>query len=99
MKKLIRKWLGIDYDPAVPTPPVEMRDVLHGAEMTMVAYRIDNGYLLRIGGSMMQSTLIYCTDEKDMAEKIIAHRAKERVTGSSFAAKSAYQSNNITSKY
>ena len=99
MKKLIRKWLGIDYDPAVPTPPVEMRDVLHGAEMAMIAYRIDNGYLLRIGAGMISTTLIYCTNEKDMAEKLIAHRAKERVTGSSFVAKSAYQTNNLTNKY
>lgn len=98
MKRMIRKWLGIDSE-HMPAPTVEMRDVLHGAEMAMVAYRIDNGYLLRIGGVMLQSTLIYCTDEKDMAEKLITHRAKERVMGSSIVAKSAYQTNNLTSKY
>ena len=79
MKRMIRKWLGIDAEPM----PVEARDVLSGTEMAFVAYRIDNGYLLRIGGGLtIQNTLIYCTDEKDMAEKIVVHRTKMKITGS-----------------
>jgi hypothetical protein len=80
MKRMLRKWLGIDYDPATQT--IEARDILHGAEMAFVAYRIDNGYLLRMGGSLtLQNTIIYCTDEKDMIEKIVVHRSKTRLTG------------------
>lgn len=87
MKRMLRKWLGIDSEPM----PVEARDVLHGAEMAMVAYRIDNGYLLRMGGGLtIQNTLIYCTDEKDMAEKIVVHRSKTRLTGSMVMTGSEY---------
>ena len=86
MRQMIRKWLGLPTyreDGSAPSPPIEMRDVLHGAEMAMVAYRIDNGYLLRMGGGLtIQNTLIYCTDEKDMAEKIVVHRTKMKITGS-----------------
>jgi hypothetical protein len=58
----------------------QVRDVLEGCELAMVAYKIDNGYLLRIGSSLsLQPALIYCTDEKDMAEKIVAHRAKQKI--------------------
>ena len=81
MKRMIRKWLGIDLD---PTPQiVETRDVLSGAELAVVAYRIDNGYLLRIGsGLSLQNTIVYCADERDMVEKLIAHRTKMKITGS-----------------
>ena len=78
MKRMIRKWLGIDAEPM----PVEARDVLSGTEMAFVAYRIDNGYLLRIGGALLQNSLIYCTDEKEMADKIVVHRTKMKITGS-----------------
>lgn len=78
MKRMIRKWLGIDAEPM----PVEARDVLHNTEMAFVAYRIDNGYLLRIGGALLQNSLVYCTDEKEMAEKIVVHRTKMKITGS-----------------
>jgi hypothetical protein len=58
------------------------RDVLEGCELAMVAYKIDNGYLLRMGNSMhLAPALIYCTDEQDMATKIIAHRAKQKIMG------------------
>jgi hypothetical protein len=74
---MIRRWLGIEQ--CEPSPPIA-QDVLHGSELAMVAYKIDNGYLLRIGGAMgMRSNLIYCTSEQEMAEKIIAHRAKEKI--------------------
>ena len=100
MKRMIRKWLGIDSE---PTPPlVDARDVLSGAEMAFVAYRIDNGYLLRIGsGLTLQNTIVYCTDEKDMAEKIVVHRTKMKITGSPsvIGAKAGYQANNLTTKY
>lgn len=95
MKKLIRKWLGIDQTYTIPQENVIARDVLDGSELALVAYRIDNGYLLRVSRnvpSMMISgsaRLIYCTDEKDMAEKIIAHRAFTKVVGADYAAKSA----------
>lgn len=98
MKRMLRRWLGIDAEPM----PVEARDVLHGAEMAMVAYRIDNGYLLRMGGGLtLQNTLIYCTDEKDMAEKIVVHRTKMKITGSPsiIGAKAGYQANNLPTKY
>jgi len=98
MKRMIRKWLGIDFDPSPQT--VEARDLLSGAEMAMVAYRIDNGYLLRMGGGLtIQNTLIYCTDEKEMAEKIIVHRAKTRVGAVGSGAKAGYQTNNLANKY
>ena len=100
MKKLIRKWLGIDFDPSPQT--VEARDLLSGAEMAMVAYRIDNGYLLRMGGGLtLQNTIVYCADEKDMVEKLIAHRTKMKITGSPsiIGAKAGYQANNLTTKY
>ena len=100
MKRMIRKWLGIDLD---PTPQiVETRDVLSGAELAVVAYRIDNGYLLRIGsGLTLQNTIVYCADEKDMVEKLIAHRTKMKITGSPsiIGAKAGYQANNLTTKY
>lgn len=95
MKKLIRKWLGIEGHDAGPQEQVMVRDVLEGSELALVAYRIDNGYLLRVSGrpsaSMVLGSgarLIYCTDEKDMAEKIIAHRAFTKVVGAEYAAKS-----------
>jgi len=89
MKNLIRKWLGIEYPEArFITAQVETRDVLDGSEMAFVGYRIDNGYMLRISGrgnnTMVVGAgvkLIYCTDEKDMAEKIIAHRAFDKIAG------------------
>jgi hypothetical protein len=60
----------------------QARDVLDGCELAMVAYKIDNGYLLRIGNSMhLAPALIYCTDEQDMATKIVAHRAKQKIMG------------------
>lgn len=81
MKRMLRKWLGIDHPQS--TVEIEARDILSGTEMAFVAYRIDNGYLLRMGGGLqLQHTIIYCTDEKDMVEKIIVHRSKTRVTGS-----------------
>jgi len=81
MKRMLRKWLGINYEEPIPT--VEARDVLSGTEMAFVAYRIDNGYLLRMGGGLtIQNTIIYCTDEKDMIEKIVVYRSKARLTGS-----------------
>lgn len=83
MRNMIRKWLGLPTyheDGSGPGAPIEARDVLHGSELAMVAYRIDNGYLLRIGTTIgTQPALIYCTDEKDMAEKIIVHRAKQKI--------------------
>lgn len=97
MKRMIRKWLGIDADPM----PVETRDVLHNTEMAFVAYRIDNGYLLRIGGALLQNTLIYCTDEKEMAEKIVVHRTKVKLTGTIGGASGAITGpiTNLTNKY
>ena len=97
MKRMIRKWLGIDAEPM----PVEARDVLHNTEMAFVAYRIDNGYLLRIGGALLQNSLVYCTDEKDMAEKIVVHRAINKIAGSPsvIGVKAGYQANNLTTKY
>lgn len=81
MKRMLRKWLGIDHPQIMAE--VEARDILSGTEMAFVAYRIDNGYLLRIGGGLIiKNTLIYCTDERDMAEKIVVHRSKTRLTGS-----------------
>ena len=81
MKRMLRKWLGINYEEPIPT--VEARDILSGTEMAFVAYRIDNGYLLRMGGGLtLQNTIIYCTDEKDMIEKIVVYRSKTRLTGS-----------------
>jgi hypothetical protein len=75
MKQIIRRWLDLDG----PTP-VEARDLLHGAELSLIAYRIDNGYLLRMNaGLTLSNTFIYCTDERDMADKIVAHRAKHRL--------------------
>ena len=96
MKNLIRKWLGIEYPEArLITAQVETRDVLDGAEMALVAYRIDNGYMLRVSGrgnnTMIVGNgvrLIYCTDEKDMAEKIVAHRAFTKLAGTEYAQKS-----------
>ncbi len=94
MKKLIRKWLGIEGHDVEPQRPM-MHDVLDGSEMALVAYRIDNGYLLRVSRNVPSTMisgsarLIYCTDEKDMAEKIIAHRAFTKVVGADYTAKSA----------
>jgi hypothetical protein len=80
MKRMLRKWLGISYEEPVPT--VEARDMLHGTEMAFVAYRIDNGYLLRMGGGLtLQNTIIYCADEKDMIEKVVVYRSKIKLTG------------------
>lgn len=60
----------------------QVRDVLDGCELAMVVYRIDNGYLLRIGGTLgLASALIFCADEQDMATKIVAHRAKQKIMG------------------
>lgn len=94
MKQMLRKWLGIDHPEPILT--VEARDVLSGTEMAFVAYRIDNGYLLRMGGGLtLQNTIIYCADEKDMIEKIVVYRSKAKLTGaqmvmtgSDYAAKS-----------
>lgn len=94
MKRMLRKWLGINYEEPIPT--VEARDILSGTEMAFVAYRIDNGYLLRMGGGLtLQNPIIYCTDEKDMIEKIVVYRSKAKLTGaqmvmtgSDYAAKS-----------
>lgn len=82
MRQMIRKWLlGIDHPEPIQT--VEVRDILTGTEMAFVAYRIDNGYLLRMGGGLtLQNTIIYCTDEADMIEKIVVYRSKARLTGS-----------------
>ena len=85
MKKLIRKWLGIE-EPYPEAQRPMAHDVLEGSEMALVAYRIDNGYLLRVSGQRAlqiggAARLIYCTDEKDMADKIIAHRAFHKVVG------------------
>jgi len=94
MKQMLRKWLGIDHQATIHA--VEARDVLSGTEMAFVAYRIDNGYLLRMGGGLtLQNTIIYCADEKDMIEKIVVYRSKAKLTGaqmvmtgSDYAAKS-----------
>jgi hypothetical protein len=94
MKRMLRKWLGIDH--YEPVSSIEARDVLSGTEMAFVAYRIDNGYLLRMGGGLtLQNPIIYCTDEKDMIEKIVVYRSKVKLTGaqmvmtgSDYAAKS-----------
>jgi len=94
MKQMLRKWLGIDHQATIHA--VEARDVLSGTEMAFVAYRIDNGYLLRMGGGLtLQSPIIYCADEKDMIEKIVVYRSKAKLTGaqmvmtgSDYAAKS-----------
>ena len=95
MKKLIRKWLGIDQTYTIQQENIMAHDVLEGSEMALVAYRIDNGYLLRVSrNTASQMTigsgvrLIFCTDEKDMAEKIIAHRAFAKVVGADYAVKS-----------
>jgi hypothetical protein len=67
-------------DDHAKNPGTPVRDVLDGCELAMVAYKIDNGYLLRIGNSMhLAPALIYCTDEQDMATKIVAHRAKQKI--------------------
>lgn len=94
MKKLIRKWLGIEGHDVEPQRPMA-HDVLEGSEMAMIAYRIDNGYLLRVTSRQANSLvlgggvrIIYCTDEKDMAEKIVAHRAMRKLVGDDYAAKS-----------
>jgi len=80
MKRMLRKWLGIDH--YEPVPSIEARDVLSGSEMAFIAYRIDNGYLLRMAdGSLLQNPIIYCTDEKDMIEKIVVYRSKVKLTG------------------
>lgn len=96
MKRMIRKWLGIDAEPML----VEARDVLSGTEMAFVAYRIDNGYLLRVGGGLtIQNTLIYCTDEKDMADKIVVHRARTKITGAPSVIAGATYHPQKTNKY
>jgi hypothetical protein len=92
VKKLIRKWLGLEIEIEASRPMVH--DVLEGSEMALVAYRIDNGYLLRVSqrnsntltiGSGVR--LIYCTDERDMAEKIVAHRAFSKIAGTDYTVK------------
>lgn len=60
-------------------PQVNAGDILSGTEMAMVAYKIENGYLIRIGNGQLGtlSTIIYCTNEQEISEKLIAHRAKQ----------------------
>lgn len=82
LKRMLNKliiWATREAGPTPPTP-VYAQDVLAGSELVMVAYKIDNGYLLRLtAGSNsigMSATLVYCVDEDDIAKQVVAHRAK-----------------------
>lgn len=63
--------------------PQETRaaDVLSGCELAFVAYKIDNGYLLRIGNALAYTatSMVYCKDEAAISERLVAHRAKEKM--------------------
>ena len=61
---------------------VRAGDVLSGTELSAVAYHIDNGYILRLAnGGALQARLVYCRNEQEIAEQMIAHRAKAKLNG------------------
>lgn len=103
LKNLVRNIVREEINPQ----PVAERDVLSGSELAIIAYRINNGYLLRVsspGNSMTLTmpTLIYCADEEELAKQIVVGRAKQKLgvssSGSGNVAKASYLSN-TTSKF
>lgn len=101
MVKSIVKWATDEKDnPDVEpnTQRVYTQDVLAGAELHCVVYKVTNGYIMRIsGGSLgMTSGILYCETEDDISKQLVAHRAKSKIipdtpsaTSPSFSVKTA----------
>ena len=61
-----------------PVQTVSIHELVGGVYPALVAYRIDNGYLVRFATQQgAVSTLKFCTTEQEVGELMVAERAKE----------------------
>lgn len=75
-------WWSRNKDKEQPSIPVQAVDVLAGTELAFVAYRLENGYLVRFSiGLGMQAKVFFCANEQEIAERVVAERAKKVVLG------------------
>jgi len=92
LRRWLRNWLSASggvqtYVEEAPRQLSQLESMMVGSEIAIIAYRINNGYLMkvfdpnahmRMGNSMIKS-LVYCHNEKDLAEAILTESAKTRM--------------------
>ena len=80
---MLRKWLrSIVYGDDGSQSGTD-REVLFGAELGLAAYKISNGYILKFyrpTHGISGTTIVYCQNEKEIAEQIITQAARARMS-------------------
>lgn len=87
LRRLIRKYVrealhGPHTESPTPTPVVE--GMIHGQDHYATVVCIQNGYLIRLTSSTnnlgyTQNNIVYCRDEKEVAEQLSAHAVRARL--------------------
>lgn len=85
VKKLLRRWLGIESPVYPPDTYEETRGAISAlgeSGPSIMVYRIGNGYVIRtfdrslINQTMKMPVLTYCKDHTEIAEHIVAEQAR-----------------------
>lgn len=81
---MLRKWLRSIVYGDDESQSGTGREVLFGAELGLAAYKISNGYILKFyrptHGISGDTTIMYCQNEKEIAEQIITQAARARMS-------------------
>lgn len=85
VKKLLRKWLGIERPVYPPDTYEEGRSAISAlgeSSPSIMVYRVSNGYIVRtfdralMNQTMKIPVLTYCKDHTEIAEHIVAEQAR-----------------------
>lgn len=85
VKKLLRRWLGIERPVYPPDTYEETRGAISAlgeSGPSIMVYRIGNGYVIRtfdralLNQTMKMPVLTYCKDHTEIAEHIVAEQAR-----------------------
>lgn len=85
IKKMLRKWLGIERPLYPPDTYEEGRSAISAlgeSSPSIMVYRVSNGYIVRtfdralMNQTMKIPVLTYCKDHTEIAEHIVAEQAR-----------------------
>jgi len=106
VKKLLRRWLGIERPVYPPDTYEETRGAISAlgeSGPSIMVYRIGNGYVIRtfdralLNQPMKMPVLTYCKDHTEIAEHIVAEQARTTLgVGHQYEMNLGSFNNNIT---